>query len=240
MHKPLRRIVPGAKQAVLFVHGIVSTPRFFDDFIALVPPAWSVHSLLLPGHGGSVRDFGNHGAAEWTAHVQASLDELRQTHEKVFIVAHSLGTLLSIRQAVQNDARIAGMLLLCVPLRIRVKPQAVVHNILKGVGLTQEADLHTYYSIAQDWRAWRYLGWIPRYIELFRESAAVRREFSRLKAPAVVFMAQQDELVSLRGEKLLRENPGMDVRLLPGSHHHDFPPEDKALLLEAFREMCGF
>jgi len=53
-------------------------------------------------------------------------------------------------------------------------------------------------------------------------------------------MAQQDELVSLRGGEILRANPAMDVRMLPASHHHDFPPQDKAVLLAAFREMCGF
>lgn len=239
MHKPFKRIVPGAENAVLFVHGIVSTPRMFDDFVALVPQTWSVHNLLLPGHGGTVQDFGRHSAQEWTAHVRESLDELRATHARVYIVAHSLGTLLTIRQAVRDPSCIAGMLLLCVPLRIWVKPSAMVKNILKGVGLTRMPDLHTCYGISQDWRVWRYIRWIPRYLELFRESAAARREAAQVEAPAIVYMARQDELVSLRGAKLLRANPAMDVRELPASHHHDFPPEDKAALLAAFREMCA-
>ncbi len=239
MHEPMKRIVPGAENAVLFVHGIVSTPRFFDDFVALIPPDWSVHNLLLPGHGGTVQDFGRHSAKEWIAHVRASLDELRATHARVYIVAHSLGTLLAIRQAVRDDARIAGMLLLCVPLRIWVKPSAMVKNVLKGVGLTKTPDLRSYYGVTQDWRVWRYIRWIPRYLELFRESAAARREVARVKTPSIVYMARQDELVSLRGVKLLRANPAMDVRELPASHHHEFPPADKAALLAAFGDMCG-
>ena len=239
MHKPFKRIVPGAENAVLFVHGIVSTPRMFDDFVVLVPQMWSVHNLLLPGHGGTVQDFGRHSAKEWTAHVRESLDELRATHARVYIVAHSLGTLLTIRQAVRDPSCITGMLLLCVPLRIWVKPSAMVKNILKGVGLTRTPDLHTCYGISQDWRVWRYICWIPRYLELFRESAATRREAARVSVPSIVYMARQDELVSLRGAKLLRANPAMDVRELPASHHHDFPPEDKEVLLAAFREMCA-
>ena len=239
MHSEYKRIVPGAENAVLFVHGIVSTPRMFDDFAALVPPAWSVHSVLLPGHGGTVQDFGRHAAKEWAAHVRKSLDALREKHQRVYIVAQSLGTLLAIRQAAQDDTRIAGMLLLCVPLRIWVKPSAMVKNALKGVGLTKNPDLHTYYGVRQDWRVWRYIRWIPRYVELFRESAAARRELARVKAPSIVYMAQRDELVSLRGAKLLRRNPAMDVRMLPASQHHDFPQEDKAALLTAMKEMCG-
>jgi len=239
MHSPYKRMIPGAENAVLFVHGIVSTPRMFDDFVALVPQDWSVHNLLLPGHGGTVQDFGRHSAKEWTDHVRASLDELRAAHEQVYIVAHSLGTLLTIRQAVRDDRRIAGMLLLCVPLRIWVKPSAMLRNVLKGVGLTKDPGLTACYGIAQDWRVWRYIRWVPRYLELFGESAAARRETAQVRSPAIVYMAAKDELVSLQGAKLLRANPAMEVRLLPASRHHDFPPEDKAALLAAFRSMCG-
>ena len=153
MHSELKRIVPGAENAVLFIHGIVSTPRFFDDFAAMVPPAWSVHSLLLPGHGGTVKDFGQHPAKEWIAHVRQAIADLRAGHQRVYIVAHSLGTLLSIREAVRDGHKIAGMLLLCVPLRIWSKPSAMLHNTLKGVGLAERtAALHSYYGTEQDWR----------------------------------------------------------------------------------------
>ena len=181
MHREYKRIVPGAKKAVLFVHGIVSTPRFFDEYIAVLPEDVSVHSVLLPGHGGDVREFGRHSAGEWEAHVRAALEELRASHERVYIMAHSLGTLLSIREAVRDDTRIAGMLLLCVPLRIWVKPSGMLSKLGKGVGLSREEDLHRYYGIRQDWRFWRYVRWIPRYLELFAISRAVRREIHLLK-----------------------------------------------------------
>ena len=83
MHSEYRRIVPGAQKAVLFVHGINATPRFFDEYAAALPADVSVHNLLLPGHGGSVRDFGRHSAAEWESHVRAALDDLRKRHEQV-------------------------------------------------------------------------------------------------------------------------------------------------------------
>lgn len=240
MHEPYKRIVPGAKKAVLFVHGIVSTPRFFDDFAAIVPEDWSVHNILLPGHGGTVPDFGRHSAKEWTAHVHACLAELRATHEQVYLVGHSLGTLLLIREAVRDDTRVAGMLLLCVPLRIWVKPSALIRSALKGLGLTDSAELRTSYGIEQDARVWRYARWIPRYLELFRESAAARREVSQVTVPTIAYMAEKDELVSLRGAKLMAGSSAIEVRYLPDSHHHEFAPQDKAALLNALREMGGF
>ena len=241
MHSELKRIVPGAENAVLFVHGIVSTPRFFDDYAAIVPADWSMHSLLLPGHGGTVQDFGRHPAKQSDAHDRGSLDELRSSHERVYIVAHSLGTLLAIREAVRGDAKIAGMLLLCVPLRIWAKPSALIHNALKGVGLAENnAALHTYYGTEQDWRIWRYIRWIPRYLELFAESAAARREVSCLRVPTIAYMAKKDELVSLCGVKEMAGNPAIEVRYLPESHHHEFAPADKEAIMAALREMCQF
>ena len=34
-HAPVKRIIPGAPGAVLFVHGILSTPRYYDDFLPI-------------------------------------------------------------------------------------------------------------------------------------------------------------------------------------------------------------
>lgn len=56
-HREYVRIVPGAKTAVLFMHGIVGTPNHFRDLLPLVdlvPDDWSVYNVLLPGHGGTV------------------------------------------------------------------------------------------------------------------------------------------------------------------------------------------
>ncbi len=238
LHAPVKRIAPGAKNAVIFIHGIVSTPRFFDEWAGLIPADWSVNCLLLPGHGGTVADFGRAPAAEWVKHVHDAVEEMRQSHERIYLVGHSLGTLLAIREAVRNDAKIAGMLLLCVPLRIRVKPSALWNNTLKGLGFAPRgAPLHTYYGTAQDWRVWRYIRWIPRYLELFRESAAARREAARLTVPAIALMAGRDELVSLRSAKEL-ESAAVQVRILPSSGHHEFPMEDRAAVSAALREIC--
>ena len=241
MHEPFKRIIPGAKDAVLFVHGINATPRFFDEYVAAVPGDWSVHNILLPGHGGTVKDFGKHSAREWEEHVRACLNELRASHERVHIVAHSLGTLLAIREAVRDDAGIAGMLLLCVPLRIWSRPSALVRNACKGLGGKASAEeLRTCYGTEVDWRIWRYIGWIPRYLELFALSRDARRKVSRLTVPTRAFMAGKDEQVSLRSEKCMAGNPAITLRRMPKSRHHEFAPEDKAAILSALRDMCQF
>ena len=64
-HQEYIRLVPGAKTAVLFIHGIMGTPDHFLDLIPHVPRDWSVCNILLPGHGKSVSDFGASSMDQW-------------------------------------------------------------------------------------------------------------------------------------------------------------------------------
>ena len=60
MHAPLRRIVPGAECAVLFIHGINATPRFFDEYAEALPADQlvSLHSLVVGvGSADLLQDF---------------------------------------------------------------------------------------------------------------------------------------------------------------------------------------
>lgn len=239
-HAPYQRIVPGAKKAVLLIHGILSTPRFFDAYVSALPEDVSVHSLLLPGHGGSVQDFGRVPRGAWLQHVREALQALRAQHEEVYVAAHSLGTLLALHCVTDDPTLAKELLLIAVPLHIRVKPRSFIANILKGVGLTESREtLQHYYGTAQDWRVWRYIGWIPRYLELFSLCRSARRILPRLATPARVFTARQDELVSPRSGRLLSELPCVTLTELPASSHHEFADNDLILILSSLKDMIA-
>lgn len=240
MHEPYERIIPGAQNAVLFIHGILSTPRFWDEYLEAIPPDWSAVCLLLPGHGGSVTDFGRVHRGEWLRCVEEAIARLEAAHERLYLVGHSMGSLLSILAASHRPERIAGMLLMAVPLRIRVKPTAFLHNMLKGVGLAESREeLARYYGVAQDWRVWRYIPWIPRYLELFALSRRTRETLPRLTTPARAFQHGQDELVSPRSGRLLADCPAVTLEWLEESMHHNIALADRERLKTALRDMCG-
>ena len=54
--RPIDIPVPGARTAILYIHGILGTPDHFRDFFPLVSGC-SQHSILLDGHGGNAGDF---------------------------------------------------------------------------------------------------------------------------------------------------------------------------------------
>ena len=88
-HKPVKRIVPGAKTAVILCHGIMGSPDHFRHFIPLIPEDWSVCCLLLDGHGKGVMDFAR------------SIDVELQTSQEVLVAAaRHKGT--SVTEILQN------------------------------------------------------------------------------------------------------------------------------------------
>lgn len=240
MHEPYECLVSGAEKAVVFIHGIQSTPRFWEAYVAAVPKGWSVMSLRLPGHGGTVLDFGRVKWGAWRQHVHDAIVRLKATHRQVYLVGHSMGALLSLLEAADFPENVAGLLLMAVPLRIRVKPSAMVHNILRGVGLAESAEeLAAFCGTEQDWRVWRYIGWIPRYAELFSLSRQARKALLRLTTPACAFQHGRDELVSPRSATLLAACPAVALRMLGKSMHHDIAPEDRRTLQSALSGLCA-
>ena len=129
MHSEYIRLVDGADVAVLFIHGIIGTPRHFDDLIPLVPKNISIYNMLLDGHGKGVSDFSHTSMKKWEVQVSRAVDSLLSTHKKLFIVAHSMGTLLAIEQATRR-AEISGLFLLAVPIKLFIKPRMLI-NVTK-------------------------------------------------------------------------------------------------------------
>jgi len=234
-HREYIRIVPGSRWAVLMLHGIGGTPAHFRDLLPLIPADWSVYNLLLDGHGGSVEDFGRTSMAKWKRQVQTRLDELLARHEKLVLIAHSMGTLFSIRAAIEHPDRIARLFLLAVPTRpwIRFSTMLTCLRVTQGKIHPQDKaalDLYNATSIRMDRRLWKYVTWIPRMIELLLEICRIRRLLPRLAVPCQTFQSHTDELVSRRSCKDLETHPAIQNTVLYDSGHFAYGPEDTKLL----------
>ena len=237
-HQPIIRDVPGAQTAVLFVHGILGTPDHFTFLMEAIPADWSVRNLLLVGHGGGVCDFSRASMDQWKRQVASAVDELCQMHERLYIVAHSMGTLFAIDAARCHPRRIAGLFLLAAPLRLAPKPRILLNCLKIAFDRVPPDDLWTNqaraaYGLDADPRLWRYLGWIPRYLELFAEIRRVRKQLPGLAAPTLVFPSAHDELLSQRAAACFDSLPCARVEILPNSGHYGYPPQDAQHLLSA-------
>ena len=237
-HKEYKRINPNAIAAVLFVHGIVGTPNHFAEFVPRIPEDVSIYNLLLDGHGGSVRDFSRASMQKWEEQVQNAVDELCLTHSKIYIVAHSMGSLFAIDRAIENEV-VKGLFLLAVPLKIAPKPR-MVSNLCKVYFDKIRPDdkaaqaAKRCYGIAQDKNPFHYFGWLPRYLELFAKARKTRKRIQELKTPCRAYQSARDELVSSASVKWLSKNENISVSSLQNSGHYYYATEDFDFLLNEF------
>ena len=240
-HKEYIRICDNSTVAVLFIHGILGTPNHFREFVSLVPQTFSVYNLLLDGHGKSVKDFSKTSMKKWEEQVTSIVEELSLTHEKIYIVAHSLGTLLAIEQAVKNK-KICRLFLLAVPLGLSVKIKMLINSLKVYFDKISSNDYQALaakkcYGIAQDKNPFHYIGWIPRFLELFAKIRQTRKLIPLIRINCAVYQSCKDEMVSRRSIKYIRNNPYILVNELNKSGHYYYDKEDFDFLITEFNKV---
>ncbi len=243
-HQEYFRSSPDSTTAVLMLHGILGTPDHFRQLRELVPQEYTVHCLLLPGHGGTVEDFSRSSMAQWKETVFSRVESLLQTHQRLYIAAHSMGTLFAIQAAVAYPDRIAGLFLLGSPMRVFVRPATAVNSVRLTFGLVDPEsrsalDMRDGLSVTPTKYLWKYIPWIPRFLELFREIHITRKLLPRLQVPTQVFQSKNDELVSYSSCMDLLGYEAIDCFGLRDSGHFGYGTADMALLRRQFTAMLG-
>lgn len=245
IHEEIIRIVPGADTAVLFIHGIAGTPNHFRDLIPLVdlvPEDWSLYDVRLPGHGGSVMDFGRSSMKKWRNYAKTVFDELSGQHDRVILVAHSMGTLFSIQMAVDNPEKVPNLFLIAVPMRPWPRLFGIKNLLKLPFGMLREdiplevATIRVCGVHATPY-IWQYITWIPRILELFAEIYRTEKLLPRLSAPCIAWQSKKDELVSNFSASVLRKAGCTEVRELAESTHFYYSPEDQKVVRDAFAQI---
>ena len=240
-HRQTLHLVPGAENAVLMIHGICCTPRHFDFLMPSIPENWSVHSLLLDGHGGTVRDFSKASMARWKRQTEDALQDLCKTHKRVLLVGYSLGCLLGM-EAAQQYPQVKAMLLLNPPLHPMLHPKMVPMSLRMAFGKVntanpREAALFQDIGIALEPWLWKYIGWIPRFWELLVLCGKCRPVARKIAVPCEAFLAKKDEMVSLRSRKHFENNPSVTLHYMQEAGHSYYTEEDRRQMAFSLQKM---
>ena len=240
-HKEFKRIVCGSTTAILFIHGIVGTPNHFNELVSLVPESLSVYNMLLEGHGKEVKDFSKASMEKWEAQVTAAVEELSSTHNEIYIVAHSMGALLAIEQAVKCE-KVAKLFILAMPMKLSLKPRMITNSLKVYFNRIRPDDREAIaakecYGINGCKNPFQYLGWIPRFLELFLKIRYTRKNISALNTPCFAYQSGKDEMVSSRSFEYLKQNPRVSVGVLENSGHYYYDEKDWSFLLGKFESI---
>ena len=246
-HREYVRLVDGAETAVLFLHGIVGTPRHFDSRIPLthlVPKNWSIYSVLLPGHGGSVEDFSSSTMQNWKDYVWQTFERLSQNHRQIILVGHSMGTLFALQLAIEKGEKVPFLFLLASPICPQVSLAAISHSIglifphSHGDPKVREA-MSACGSVTLTKKVWKYLPWIPNLLALLSEARKTKKMLSQLHINTIVFQSRKDELVARRSAKFLRQCPSVHLFELEKSTHFYYSEADIGFVQQAFVDACN-
>ncbi len=236
MNKELKIIKHDADTAVLFIHGILGTPRHFDFLIPIVPETWSIWSILLPGHGGSCRDFAESSMEQWKAYCERAFLELAAGHRRVLLVGHSMGTLLSVYLADRFPGRVDGIFALAMPLYPQFTPVAIAGCLHSAYGSMEkdtayQRSVREACSVALSKNPFAYLRWIPRYLELFALCRKTRKLMPVLETPCTAIQSRKDELVAFRSAK---HTGTAKTLVLPHSRHYFYSERDRETMKTEF------
>jgi carboxylesterase len=112
----------GDGRGALCLHGMTGTPfevRPVGEGLAGI--GYSVEVPVLAGHGGTLRDLAATQWPDWLASAERAMDQLRRNvgDRPIAIVGFSMGGLLALRLARLFPERIAALVIMAAPLRMR-------------------------------------------------------------------------------------------------------------------------
>lgn len=235
--------VTSGDTVVLFIHGILGSPRHFDCFVSALPSIYAVYNILLDGHGKTLKDFSHTSMGKWKNQVKTTVEHLVKRYKNIVIVAHSMGTLFAMDMAVKFS-QVKLIFLLNSPLKVFVRPYATISSIRGVMGVDVPDDLGTQAiknacSVTLTKKPWGYVGLIPRYLELLKEIRSTRDIVEKVKTPCYVFQSKDDELVSEKSVVFLKKNKSFNITILRNSTHFSYSKKDTKYMVDKLNELMA-
>jgi len=95
------------------------------------------------------------------------------------------------------------------------------------------------HSVKLNLKLWEYIGWIPRYIELFSEAKAGIKNIQDVCVRCFIFQSAHDELVSRKSERYIPKKENIKLKTLENSAHFIYDSEDEKLFLDLFTKLLS-
>ncbi len=241
-HSEYIKISKEKNTVVVFIHGFLGTPRYFDKMLPCVPENYSIYNILLDGHGGSFSDFAHTSKKKWINQVESLVVKLKKEYQNIILVGHSMGTLLSLEIYKRHKEKIKKLILFACPLKIFLKPVSAI-NSFKAIfeksdknNPVLEASFITH-GVPFEKNLFKYLTWLPRYFDLFSLSKEARKNVCFIENDCYTFFSKKDEMVSIKSMKYFENSQYVKNCLLKTSWHYYYSDEDFLFIKEQLKKI---
>jgi len=239
LHTPIYLENPIKSGIVVFIHGFMGSPRQFDYLAAAVyDRGFSAAALMLPGHGGSAKDFSLGTYERWQGHVNSEIERFSSDYKDIWLVGHSMGGLLAINAAVKYSGYSRGVFSIACPFIMSAFSSFALKVRFKQVFGKKSDPIKAAYLSASSvppspsliWRAAKPAS------ELKTLMAAARANLLNLHLPVTAVYSASDELVSIASLDILRAEltcAEFEEVLLTDSFHAWYPKHEQAIIENA-------
>jgi carboxylesterase len=217
-------LLPGGLTGCLLLHGFTSMPeemRGLGDYLAR--QAYTVLGIRLAGHGTHPRDMARVRYQDWLGSVEDGLNVLRGSVQRIFIIGQSMGGVLGLVAAAENQ--VAGVVALSTPCRLPPRGVRVMLRMLRVIRPTVRKPVER----SLEWRERREAGY-PAYasyplaslLELIQLQRVMLDDLPRVDAPVLLIHSRSDTSVAVESsEKIYAELGSQDkeIILLDGMDH---------------------
>ena len=205
-HSPVYREYDGAEKTAVFIHGFMSGPGHFSELAeAVYESGCSCLSVLLPGHGGTFRQFVKSNAGEWERHVQNEIGKIRDKYKEMYLVGHSMGGLLALNASLLEENKISGVFLISTPLKINLlSPKAFLFRV-RLVRLSKDHEIKSAYIKSSGVSAYSPFSLpliVKPVINFYRVVRKTRKNLPKVSVPVYMFHSRNDETTSYKSAKL--------------------------------------
>jgi len=246
-HRPFEWL-DGRVSIAIMVHGYAGSPDQFRTLAErLRSDGHDVAALLLPGHGSGSREFGHDWNDAWRDHVEREIDRLRQGHERVVLIGHSLGGLLCLEYAALNpDNPVDAVVTVSTPLCVRLsffhiwfslemlftspdRGRPIARTYHRGFGVRMNNPLSPF-------------AFLPPGLSFLKTLRRVRNCLPHVRVPVLIIQSDRDETITRRSADRIAAGLGTQGRILrlkQSRHAWRTPEEDAQVCDEISRLMSG-
>jgi len=197
------RIYEGNEIGCLLIHGFKSCPFEMEGMGEyLNKQGYTVHIILLPGHGTVPQDLKNVRWYDWFDKAKSSLFELRKTCKKVFVAGLSTGGSLALHLAAHYQ--VDGIIALAPGLFLKRKSAKLSH-VLKFFWQYTKDHKGPDISIKTETKSYQYIP-IKAVSELLKLFKHLQQDLKDIYTPTLIIYSIMDHVINPKSSLTIYDN----------------------------------
>jgi carboxylesterase len=192
--------------ALLFIHGYSDSPAIFKKMAArLADRGFTCRAMLRPGCARPLEQYAQATNEKWRVALEQEVAALYETHERVWIIAHSLGGAITINYLLDHPDAVDGVVLLGPLIAVSPERSPVLsprdwYRIGKKMVIFTDIVENPFEVEAHSADARTYDGYsryVPRkvYDEIFEITDDNEGRGAELKLPILMVLSRNDNIV---------------------------------------------